>query len=166
MSALVLCRIESESRSVVRQRQIIVDGLRHVNIVNRILFCLKEFCNPVSRRSSVVASDSDKQLHVVLLEKLEVEIFLEILIGRLETAHLQVGTTSVEIRICLEEIDVFSARMIVEKSGVAFVQANYPVTVRKECFRDRENNRVHARCRAAAAENDDRIFHNNLELFN
>ena len=112
VGSFVLCRIESECRSVVRKRKVIVDSLGDMDVADRIVLCLEEFGDPVGCRCSVITSDGHQELDVVVLEEGEVEIILEIIISGLETAHLEVGTTPVEIGISLEEVDVFSVKVV------------------------------------------------------
>ena len=112
MRTLVLCRVVAESRGVVRKRKVVIDGLRAVDVCNRIVLCCKELGNPVCRRSRVVTAHSHEKLDVVLFEKVEVEVFLEIFVGRLETAHLKVGTAAVEVAIGLGKVDVLGAGVL------------------------------------------------------
>ena len=85
-------------------------------------------------------------------------------VGGLETAHLQVAAAPVEVGVRLEEVDVLGARVLREKAAVTAVQADDTVTVGKESLRDRHDDSVHTRSRAASAEDDDGIFHCTIEL--
>ncbi len=134
MSTLIFSRVESESRSVMRQRKIIINRLRDVDVVDRIVLCFKELGDSVGCGSCVVTTYGHEKLHVVVLEQGKVEVLLEILVSRFEAAHLKVRTASVEVGISLEEIDVFGASLLAEESSVAFVETDYPVAVRKESF--------------------------------
>ena len=129
MGTLVLGGVESEGRGVVRQWKVVIDRLRDVDVVDRVVLGLKELGDSVGCGGCVVTAYSNEKLHIVVLEEGKVEILLEILVGRLETAHLEVGTTSVEVSVSLEEIDVFGAGLLTEESGVAFVKSDDPVTV-------------------------------------
>ena len=90
MRSLILCRVVSESRSVVRKRKVIVDSLRTMDVGDRIVLCSEELGDPVGGRSCIIASDSHEKLDVIFLEEIEIEILLEILVGRFEPAHLEV----------------------------------------------------------------------------
>ena len=83
-----------------------------MDVCNRIVLCCKELGNSVRCRCRVVAADCHEKLDVVLFEKIEVEVLLEILVGRFETAHLKVGTAAVEVAVCLSEVDVLSAGVL------------------------------------------------------
>ena len=90
MSTFVLCRVVAESRGVVRKREVVVDGLWTVDVGDRVVLCCQELGNPVGSGSGIVTTYGHKKLDVVLLEELKIEILLEILVGRLETAHLKI----------------------------------------------------------------------------
>ena len=134
MRAFVLGRVETESRGIIREREVIIDRLGDVDVVDRIVLGLKEFGDPVGGGGGVVATDSYQELHIVVLEKSQVEILLEILVGRLETAHLEIGSSPVEIGVRLEEVDVLVARVLVEQAAVALMESNDSETVGKECL--------------------------------
>ena len=126
-----------------------------MDVVDRVVLRLEELGDPVGRGGGVVATDGHEKLHVVVLEKGQVEILLKILISGLETAHLEVGSSPVEISVSLEEIDVLRAGVLMEEAAVAFVESNDPVAVRKERLGNREHDSVHSRSGAAAAEDND-----------
>ena len=126
--ALILRRIVAESRSIGRERKVVVDGLRAVDVGDRIVLCSQEFGNPVCSGSCVVAAYGNEKLDVVVLEEVKVEILFEILVSRLETAHFEVGTAPVPETVCDEEIEIFGACILAEQTGVAAVKADYPVT--------------------------------------
>ena len=138
---------------------VVVDGLGHVDVRDRILLRGEELGDAVRGGSGVVATHGHEEFDVVVLEQGEVEVLLEILVGGLETAHLQVTAAPVEVGVCLEEVDVLGARALGEQAAVTAVQADYPVTFGKERLRHGHHDRVHARSRAASAEDDDGIFH-------
>ena len=127
MCALILGRIVSESRSIVRKRKVVVDSLRAVDIGDRIMLGCEELGNPVGSGGSIVAADCHKKLYVVVLEQVKVEILLEILVSRLEPAHFEIGASPVEIPVRLEEIYVLDAGVPAEKSGISAVKADDPV---------------------------------------
>ncbi len=159
MRAFVLRGVESEGRGVVRQRKVVVDGLGHVDVCDRILLRGQELGDAVRGGSGVVTTHGHEELDVVVLEQGEVEVLFEILVGGLETAHLQIAAAPVEVGVGLEEVDVLGARGLREETAVTAVQADHPVTVGQECLRHGHHDRVHARSRAASAEDDDGIFH-------
>ena len=128
--------IPSEGRSVVREGQVVIDCLGNMNIVDRIVLRLEELGDPVGGGSGVVTTDGDQELYVILLEKRKVEILLKVLVSRLETAHLEVGTTPVEISVSLEEIDVLDAGIFVEQSAVAFMESDDSEAFIKESLGD------------------------------
>ncbi len=157
--AFVLCAVEAEGGGVAGQREVVVDGLGHVDVVDGILLCLKELCNAVCGGSGIVSANGDKELDVVFLEEAQVEVLLKVIVGGFETAHLEVGATTVEIGVGLEEINVLCAGILGEKPAVTAMKADYTVSIGKECLGYRHDNGIHARSRAAAAEDDDRVFH-------
>ena len=159
MGTLILCGVESEGRSVVRKRKVVVNGLGDVDIVYRILLLFQELGNTVGCRSSVVSADGDKKLDVVVLEEVKIEILLEILVGRLEAAHLEIRTATVEVGVSLEEIQVFGAGIFAEESAVASVKADYPITIAQESLGDRAHHGVHSGSRTTATQYNYRIFH-------
>ena len=159
VGAFVLGGIETEGRGVSGQRQVVVDGLGNVDVLDGILLGLEELGDAVGRGSGIVTADGNQQLDVVLLEEGEVEVLLEILVRGFETAHLEVGTAPVEIGVRLEEIDILDAGILAEKSAVTAMQADNTEAVGQEGLSDRADNGVHARGRATATEDNDRIFH-------
>ena len=120
----------------VRQRKVVINRLRNVDVADSIARGLKELGDPVGCGGGVVSTHGDEKLNIVVLEKGQVEILLEILVSRLEAAHLEVGSTPVEVGVSLEEIDVFGAGVLTEESGVAFVKSDDPVAVGKESLGD------------------------------
>ena len=133
-----------------------------MDVVDRIVLRFEELGYPVGCGCGVVASDGHQELDVVVLEQGEVEVLLEILVGGLETAHLEIGTATVEIGVCLEEIDVFGAGSLGEKAAVTAMQADNTVTVGQESLGNRHNDGVHTRSRAATTKDDNGIFHMKL----
>ena len=87
-----------------------------IKVMDRIVLGFEELGDPVGCGCRVVTSDGNQELDIVVLEESEVEILLEVLVGRLEAAHLKVGASPVEISVGLEEIDVLSARRLAEES--------------------------------------------------
>ena len=87
-----------------------------MDIADGIALGLEELGDPVGGGSGVVSAHGHKQLDVVVLEETEVEVVLEIIVSRLETAHLQIGASPVEIGVSLEEVDILDAGVLVEKS--------------------------------------------------
>ena len=159
VGALVLGAVEAEGRGVLRQRKVVVDGLGHVDVVDGILLGFQELGDAVGRGGGVVAAHGHQQLDVVVLEQAQVEVLFKILVGGLETAHLEVGTAAVEVGVGLEEIDVLGAGSLGEQAAVTAVQADYTITIAKEGLSHRHNHGVHARSRAATTKDDDGIFH-------
>ena len=157
--ALVLGGIKTESRGVVRQRKVVVDSLGNVDVVDRILLGLQELGDAVCRGCGIVTAYGHQELDVVVLKQAQVEIFFEILVSGLETAHLQIAAAPVEISIRLEEVNVFRAGSLGEKTAVTAVQSDDAVTVGEESLGDGHHDRVHARSRATSAEDNDGIFH-------
>ena len=90
MSSLILGGIVSESRSIGRKRKIVVDSLRAMDVCDMISFGLKEFGNSVCGRCCIITTYGNKQLDIVFLEEVKVEIFLKIFVCRLEPAHLKI----------------------------------------------------------------------------
>ena len=80
--------------------------------MDRIMLGLKELGDTVGRRSGIVAADGHQKLDIVVLEEGEIEILLEILVRRFETAHLKIGTAPVEVSVCFEKINVLSAGIL------------------------------------------------------
>ena len=135
-----------------------------MDVRDRILLRGEELGDAVRGGSGVVTAHGHEQLDVVVLEQAQVEVLLEILVGGLETAHLQVAAAPVEVGVRLEEVDVLGARVLAEKAAVTAVQADDTVTVGKERLRDRHDDSVHTRSRAASAEDDDGIFHDTMSV--
>ncbi len=77
-----------------------------MNVGYGIVLRLEEFGDAVGRRSGVVAAHGYEQLHVVVLKEREVEILLEILVGRLETAHGEVRSALIEDVVGLYEVEI------------------------------------------------------------
>ena len=89
-------RLVAERRRALRKRQVVVDGLRHVDVGNGVFLGLQELGDAVRGRSRVVAADRHEQFDVVVGEELEVEVVFEIRILGFETAHLQERTSLIE----------------------------------------------------------------------
>ncbi len=66
--------------------------------------------------------------------------------------------------VWLVEVDVLGARVLAEKAAVTAVQTDDTVTVGKERLRDRHDDSVHTRSRAASAEDNDGIFHDCIRV--
>ena len=130
-----------------------------MDVVDGILLGLQEFGNAVGRGSGIVTTNGNEEFDVVVLEQAQVEVFLKILVGGFETAHLQVGTATVEVSVCFEEIDVLGTGSLGEKAAVTAMQADHTVTVGQEGLGNRHNDGVHARSRAATTQDDNGIFH-------
>ena len=77
-----------------------------MNVSDRVFLSLQELGYPVSGRSSIVATYGHQELDVVLGEEFQVKVLFEVFVGRLETAHLKVTATSVEVSVRLEKVDV------------------------------------------------------------
>ena len=88
-ASLCFGTVVAKGGAAIWQRQVVVDGFGHMNVGNGIMLALEELGNAVCRRGRIVATYGDKQLDIVVGEQLKVETFLEILIGRFETAHFQ-----------------------------------------------------------------------------
>ena len=89
-----------------------------------------------SRYLGVISADGDQKLDVVVSEELEVEMMLEVVISRLETAHHQIGTAAVVDVVGQEEVDVDMAGVLAEKALVALMQADDPVPLCQESLGD------------------------------
>ena len=157
--ALVFGGVEAEGRGVVRQREVIVDRLGDVDVGDGILLVLQELRDAVGRGGGVVAADGHQQLDVVVREQGQVEILLEILVRGLEAAHLKIGAPAVEVGVSLEKVEVLGARAGAEEAAVAAVEADDTITAGQEGLGHGAHDGVHARSRAAAAKNNDGIFH-------
>ena len=160
VGAFILGGVEAEGRRVVRKRQVVVDRLGDVDVLDRILLGFEELGDAVRGGCGIIAADGDQKLDVVLLEESEVEILLEILVRRFESAHLEIGTSPVEISVRLEEVEIFRARVLAEEAGVSAMEADDTVTVGKERLGYGADHGIHTRGRAAAAKDDDGFFHN------
>ena len=144
-ATLCLRAVIAESRAAVRQRQVIVYRLRHMDIRNPIMPLRQELRNAVRRRRRIVPTHRHQQLHLVLREKLQVETLLKILGRRLETAHLQYTAALVENLVGSQEIQVLHPRLLREQRAVAPVQTNHAIAVAKKSFGHRGHHRVHSR---------------------
>ncbi len=123
--ALGFGAVVAEGGRAVRQREVVVDGLGHMDVGDGIMLALQELGDTVCRRGGVVATHGDKQLHVVILEEGEVETLLKVFVGGFETAHLEDAATLVEDFVGREEIEFLHAGFIGEKGAVAAVQTDY-----------------------------------------
>ena len=112
--ALVLGRLVTERRRAFRQGQVVVDGLRHVDVGNGVFLGLQELGDAVRGRSRVVAADRHEQFDVVVGEELEVEVVFEIRILGFETAHLQERTSLIEDTVGHGIVDVHGSGRGVE----------------------------------------------------
>ncbi len=160
--AFVLGRFVAERRRALRKRQVVVDGLRHVDVGDGVFLALKELGDAVGRRSGVVAADRDEQLDVVVGEELEVEIVLEVRILGLETAHLEERTALVENAVGHAVVDVDGPGFGDEETRVTLVQADYAITVVQERLGDAAHHRVHAGGRTAPGQNSNSFFHRSI----
>ena len=156
---LVLGRLVTERGRAFGQRQVVVDGLGHVDVCDGVFLGLQELGDAVRGRCRVVAADRHEQLDVVVGEELEVEVVFEIRILGLETAHLQERTSLVEDAVGHGVVDVHHAGRRVEEPRVALVQADYAVTFAEESLCDAAYHGVHTGCGAAASQNCDCFFH-------
>ena len=156
---LVLGRLVTERRRAFGQRQVVVDGLGHVDVCDGVFLGLQELGDAVRGRCRVVAADRHEQFDVVVGEELEVEVVFEIRILGFETAHLQERTSLVEDAVGHGVVDVHHAGRRVEEPRVALVQADYAVTFAEESLCDAAYHGVHTGCGAAASQNCDCFFH-------
>ncbi len=163
--ALVLGRLVAERRRALRKRQVVVDGLRHVDVGDGVFLGLEELGDTVGGRSRVVAADGHQQFDVVVGEELEVEIVVEIRILGFETAHLQERTSLVENAVGHGVVDVHRTGRGIEQARVALVQADYAVTFTEESLCDAAHNGVHTGCGAAASQNCYCFFHGFVWVF-
>ena len=159
VGALVLGAVETEGRGVLRQREVVVNGLGNVDVMDGILLGFQELGDAVGGGSGVVTTYGDQQFDLVVLEQGQVEVLFKILVGGLETAHLEIGAAAIEIGVGLEEIDFLGAGRRAEKAAVTAVKADYAESVVQEGFGHGHNHGVHARSRATATKDDDGIFH-------
>ena len=53
------------------------------------MMSLQKLRHTVGRRSRIVAAHGNEQLHLVVLEKVEIEPLFKVFVSRFETAHLQ-----------------------------------------------------------------------------
>ena len=150
--------VVAEGGAAVGQWQVVVDGLRHVDIGYRVVLVGKELGDAVGGGGRVVAADGDEELDLVLGEELEVESLLEIFGGWFEAAHLEDAAALVEYFVGGEEVEVLHAGLVGEESAVAAVQTDDAVAVAEEGFGHRGHHGVHSRGRAAAGE-DCYAFH-------
>ena len=130
-----------------------------MDVGDGVFLGLEELGDAVCRRSGVIAADRHEQLDVVVGEELEVEVVLKIGVGGLETAHLQERTALVEDAVGHRVVDVYGAGRGVEQARVAFVEADYAVSLAEERLGDAAHHGVHAGGRSAAGENCDCFFH-------
>ena len=161
---LVLGRLVAERRRTFRQRQVVVDGLRHVDVGDGVFLRLEELGDAVGRRGRVVAADRHEQFHVVVGEELEVEVVFEIGVRRFETAHLQERTALVEDAVGHRVVDVHGAGRGVEQARIALVQADYAVTFAQERLGDAAHHGIHAGGRSAAGQDCDCFFHDSVRF--
>ena len=126
--AHVLGRLVAERRRAGRQRQVVVDRFRNMDVGDRILFGCQEFGDAVRSRSRIVASDGHQQLNVVFDEQVEVEIFFEVFVRRFETTHRQERSAAVEDVVGQQEVDLGDFRRVGEQSGISAVQSEHPVS--------------------------------------
>ncbi len=124
---LVFSRFVTESRCTVRKREVIVDGLRNVDIGNRIPFRFEELGNAVGRRSRIVTAHGHQQLDIVIGEEFQIEVVFEIGILRFETAHLEERTALIEYSVGHLIINVHRTGIGDEQTGISFVQADYAI---------------------------------------
>ena len=160
----LLGRLVAERRRAGRQRQVVVDRLRDVDVGDGVVLRFEELGDAVGRRCGVVAADGHEQLDVVLGEEIEVEILLEILVGRFETAHREVRTALIEDVVGLRESQVFVAGRGIEKTRITVVQTDHAIPFGKERFGDAAHHRIHARCGTATCKNCNCLFHSALKL--
>ena len=147
--ALGFGTVVAEGGRAVRQREVVVDGLGHMDVGDGIMLALQELGDTVCRRGGVVATHGDKQLHVVILEEGEVETLLKVFVGGFETAHLEDAATLVEDFVGREEIRVPACGFIGEKGAVAAVQTDYTVAVAQKGLGYRGHHSVHSGGRTA-----------------
>ena len=155
----VLGRLIAERGRSFGQGQVVVDGLRHVDVGDRIFLLLEELGDAVRGRSGIVSAHRHQQFHIVRREEIEVEIVGEILVRRLETAHLQVGTAPVEDVVGQEIVYIHHPGILLEKPRVAFVQTDHTVTLLQKRLGHAADHGVHTGCRASSRQNCDCIFH-------
>ena len=156
---LVLCGLIAECRRALGQREVVVDGLRDVDVCDGVFLGLEELGDAVCRGGGVIAADGYEQLDVVVGEELEVEVVLEIRILGFEAAHLQERTSLVEDSVGHGVVDVDGTGRRVEKSGIALVEADHAITFADESFGDAANDSVHAGSGTSAGEDCDCFFH-------
>ena len=106
----------AEGRAALRQRKVVIDGLRHVDVLDGEAAAGQELRDAVGRRGSVVAADGDQQFDVVLDEELRVELF----VFRFITAHLQGRTTLLQDGIGIKEVHLDHIGVGLEQVLVAF----------------------------------------------
>ena len=162
--AFVLGRFVAERRRALRQGQVVVDGLRYVDVGDGILLALQELGDAVGRRGRVVAAHRDEQFDVVFGEEPEVEVVFEIRILRFEAAHLQERTALVEDAVGHGVVDVHGAGIGDEETRIAFVQADYAVAMVQEGLGHAAYYGVHAGSRAAAGQNSNSFFHDRIGI--
>ena len=151
--ALVLGRLVAERRRALRKRQVVVDGLGDVDVGDGVFLGLEELGDTGGGRSRVVAADGHEQLDVVLGEEIEVEILLEILVGRFETTHRQVRAAAVENIVGQQEIDVSRFRVLVEQARITAVQADHAKAFLQKSFGNTAHYGVHSGSGTAAGQN-------------
>ena len=109
-----------------------------------------------------VAADGYEQLYVVVLEKVEIEILLEVLVGGLETAHRQIRSALIEDIVDLEQIEILVTRIRIEQARIAVVQTYDSITLRQKGLRHTAHDRIDARCGTATCKNCNSLFHSIL----
>ena len=156
---LVLGRLIAEGRRTLRQRKVVVDGLGNVDVGDGIFLGLEELGDAVGRRSGIVAADGHEQFDVVLGEEGQVEVLLEVLVGGLESAHLQERTALVEDAVGHRIVDVDRAGVGIEQARITFVETDHAESLAEERLGDAAHYGVHAGCRTAARKNCNCFFH-------
>ena len=156
---LVLCGLIAECRRALGQREVVVDGLRDVDVGDGVFLGLQELGDSVCRRGGIVPADRHEQLDVVVGEELEVEVVFEIGVGGFEPAHLEERTALVEDSVGHGVVDVDGAGRGVEESGITLVESDHAVSLAQEGFGDAAYYGVHAGGGTTAGENCDCFFH-------
>ena len=156
-------RLETERRHAVRQRQVVVDGLRHMHDIDRaphLARIVGDGCRAVRR---IVPADGHEMRDAEFRERLYHRTQIRFLLRRIEAAHLEDAAAR---QMNAADILRFEANVVLlaaREAGEAVVDAEHIPAVARRLIRDAGNNAVDARRRAAAADNGNDVLDSNHE---
>ena len=125
LHACLFGRIITESRAALRQRKIVVDGLRHMNVLNMHVVLHQELGDTVCCRGGVIATDCHQKVHIVFHE----EINVKLLVFRFVTAHLQRRAAHFHDLVSVNKVDINRPRIWFEQVFISLMESYNAETV-------------------------------------